>query len=147
MKCTHKTGRGNRSGAPLLLPAHAAARTERPLAAWCGGTRYRSMRLAQVAVGQLQPHASERDYPAYATDRAASASPTPSQSYPTSYQPYRMHSPPRSAFVRSYANPPPVPTESKMDKESTTVTKVADLLNNDDSADTSQAGNWESWFN
>jgi hypothetical protein len=75
------------------------------------------------------------------------ASPTPSQNYPTSYQPYRMHSPPRSAFVRSYANPPPVPTESKMDKESTTVTKVADLLNNDDSADTSQAGNWESWFN
>jgi len=83
------------------------------------------------------------------------ASPTASHSYPTSYQPYRMHSPPRSAFVRSYAAnqlapppppPPPAAAEPKADKESTTVTKVADLLNNDDSTDTSQAGNWESWF-
>ncbi|KAI8582467.1 hypothetical protein K450DRAFT_227301 [Umbelopsis ramanniana AG] len=81
-----------------------------------------------------------------------SSSPTASQSYPSSYQPYRMHSPPRSAFVRSYASPPqppmPLPpTQPKSDKEPTTVTKVADLLNNDDSAETSQPGNWESWFN
>lgn len=84
-----------------------------------------------------------------------SSSPTASQSYPSSYQPYRMHSPPRSAFVRSYASspqpplPPPVPPtqQPKSDKETTTVTKVADLLNNDDSAETSPPGNWESWFN
>ncbi|CAM0138537.1 unnamed protein product [Umbelopsis sp. WA50703] len=73
---------------------------------------------------------------------------SPPQAY-ASYQPYRMHSPPRSAFVRSYPNqPPPPPVAPPIAKEeSTTVTKVADLLNNDDSTDTSQAGNWESWFN
>ncbi|KAG2173193.1 hypothetical protein INT43_004567 [Umbelopsis isabellina] len=76
------------------------------------------------------------------------ASASPPQAY-ASYQPYRMHSPPRSAFVRSYPNQPPPQAHpvAVAKEESTTVTKVADLLNNDDSADTSQAGNWESWFN
>ena len=49
MKYTRRTGRGNRSGVPLSPPTRAAARTGSPLAAWYGGTRYRSMRLAPVA--------------------------------------------------------------------------------------------------